>query len=70
MRVTNYNELLWSTPATEKTVYNSFAASKLKEPKSGSVAIEVTLADGSKIIERYKNMAQMTRVRNSRLKIA
>jgi len=64
MRVTQYNDLIWSTPATEKTVYKSFSASKLQEPSSGSIERVVVLPSGRVITERYKSLAQMKRADN------
>jgi len=59
MRVTQYNDLLWSTPANEKTVYNVFSASKLHEPKSGSMTVECTDFLGRKIRMHAKNRPQL-----------
>lgn len=61
MRVTQYNDLIWSTPATEKTVYKSFAATRLQEPPSGSIERTVVLPSGKIVTERYKSVAQMKR---------
>jgi hypothetical protein len=59
MRVTTYTDARWNTPATEKTVFNTFAASKMQEAKSGSMHVEYTDFMGRKQIIPCKNRTQL-----------
>ena len=52
------NPNIASTSATEKTVYNTFSASKLSEPKSGSLHVEFTNFFGKRQIIHCKNLPQ------------
>jgi hypothetical protein len=54
-----YNDALWSTPATEKTVYNTFAASKVPQAKSGSMHVEYTNVFGQTQYIVCKNRTQL-----------
>lgn len=54
-----YNDALWSTPSTEKTVYKQFAASKIPQPKSGSLHVEYTNVFGQTQYIVCKNKTQL-----------
>lgn len=54
-----YNDALWSTPATEKTVYNTFAASRVPQAKSGSMHVEYTNVFGQTQYIVCKNRTQL-----------
>lgn len=54
-----YNDAIWSTSAAEKTVYNSFAASKIPQAKSGSMHVEYTNVFGHTQYIVCKNKPQL-----------
>lgn len=54
-----FNELRYNTSRTEQTVYNAFSASKLHEPKSGSMTVECTDFMGRRILMHAKNRPQL-----------
>ena len=54
-----FNDLRWNTAKNEQTVYNAFSASKLHEPKSGSMTVECTDFLGRKIVMHAKNRPQL-----------
>ena len=54
-----FNELRYNTSRTEQTVYNAFSASKLHEPKSGSMTVECTDFLGRRILMHAKNRPQL-----------
>ena len=54
-----YNDAIWSTSATEKTVYNTFAGSKIPQAKSGSMHVEYTNVFGDTQYIVCKNKTQL-----------
>lgn len=54
-----YNDALWSTSASEKTVYNVFAASRVPQAKSGSMHVEYTNVFGQTQYIVCKNKTQL-----------